>query len=197
MAQAIGEALSTHRMVVWSGAPDVERRLLEADVGGSLRVPDGHHVEAIVLSTSNSKLDAYMDRSLTYEVGRCVNEAGRVRSRVTFTLENAIPFGQRPPEYMVGAAPMGPTGPINSSRVQIHLPNGSEVLHVDVDGEPVDYTEFRQQGRPTVVLNLELPPRETRTVDVHFSEPDSSAPAQVTVQPLIRDQQTVITGMGC
>ena len=197
MAKAIGEALSTHRMVVWSGDPDVERRLLAAEVGGSLRVPDGHQVEAIVLSTSNSKLDAYLDRWLTYEVGRCVDEGGRVQSHVTFTLENAIPFGQRPPEYMVGSAPMGPTGPINSSRVQIHLPNGSEVLQADVDGEPVDYTEFRQQGRPTVVLNLELPPRETRTVDVRFSEPDSSALAEVAVQPLIRDQQTVITDMDC
>lgn len=96
MAKAIGEALSTHRMVVWSGDPDVERRLLAAEVGGSLRVPDGHQVEAIVLSTSNSKLDAYLDRWLTYEVGRCVDEGGRVQSHVTFTLENAIPFGQRP-----------------------------------------------------------------------------------------------------
>lgn len=197
MAQAIGQALSTQRMVVWSNDEDVEQQLLEADVGGSLRAPDGHQVKAVVLSTSNSKLDAYLERSLSYGVGRCADESGRVQSRIIFTLENAIPFGERPPEYMVGTAPMSPTGPIHSVEAQIYLPIGSEVLGVQVDGKSVDYTEFGQQGRPAVLLDVRLPPRQTRTVDVRISEPASSVPAEVTVQPLNRDQNTVIQDGPC
>lgn len=92
---------------------------------------------------------------------------------------------------------MSPTGPIHSVEAQIYLPIGSEVLGVQVDGKSVDYTEFGQQGRPAVLLDVRLPPRQTRTVDVRISEPASSVPAEVTVQPLNRDQNTVIQDGPC
>jgi hypothetical protein len=197
MARAIGDALSEHRMVVWSGDRDVERQLLEAEVGGSLRVPDGPHVYPVVLSTSNSKLDAYLRRSVRYEVGRCPDEQGRVRSRVTFALENAIPFGQRPPEYMVGTAPVSPTGPIHSVEAQVHLPNGAEVEQVTVDDRDARSTAFAEQDRPAVWLQVELPPRQPRTLTVAFTEPADDGESEVEEQPLTNDQATEVVDRPC
>ena len=158
MARAIGDALSSHRMVVWSGDSSVEDRLLDAGVGGTLSTPDGPHVKPVVLSTSNSKLDAYLERSVLYEVGRCDGTP----SRLTFTLKNAIPFGQRPPEYMVGTAPVSPTGPIHAVEAQVHLPNGAKVEQVTLDDRDTRSTSFAEQDRPAVWLPVELPPRQRR-----------------------------------
>ena len=70
-------------------------------------------MQFVALNGSGSKLDAFLDRSLTYEVGRCVDEQGQVKSTVTVDLTNDIPLGERPPEYMVSLAKEGPTGPVN------------------------------------------------------------------------------------
>ena len=193
MARAIGDALSSHRMVVWSGDSGVEDRLLDAGVGGTLRIPDGPHVKPVVLSTSNSKLDAYLERSVLYEVGRCDGTP----SRLTFTLENAIPFGQRPPEYMVGTAASGPTGPTHTVEAQVHLPNGARVESVTLDGLKAHARAFSEQDRPGVWLPVELPPRQRRTVVVEFTEPADPGEASVEMQPLLNDQHTEIRDMVC
>ncbi len=69
MAEALGQGLADGRIVVWSRNPEVEKKLVEAGVGGSLVVGDGHNVQFVVLNASGSKLDAFLQRSLTYEVG--------------------------------------------------------------------------------------------------------------------------------
>ena len=105
------------------------------------------------------------------------------------------PIRSATPEYMVGTAPMGPTGPINSSRVQIHLPNGSEVLQADVDGEPVDHGSFASKGGPPSCSTWNVAPRDEDRDKAFLLEPDSQL--QRWQQPLIRDQQTVILDMDC
>lgn len=197
MARAVGSALSEHRMVVWSRDPDVENRLLAAGVGGSLPVPDGHHVAAVTLSTSNSKLDAYLDRQLEYQVGRCPDADGQVRSQVAFQMTNAIPFGYRPPQYMIGSARRLPNGPVNTSTVQIYLPNGAEALDVSVDGQPVRNPAFVEQDRPAIAVDLTLPPRQPRRIEVEFSEPASDGPGIVEVQPLAHEQVTTVVEKPC
>lgn len=70
MAKALGQGLAEGRIVVWSADPKVEKKLVDAGVGGSLAVADGHNVQFVHMNASGSKLDAFLERSLTYEVGR-------------------------------------------------------------------------------------------------------------------------------
>lgn len=195
MAEALGKGLSDGRIVVWSADPRVEDKLIQAGVGGSLAVSDGHNVQFVVLNASGSKLDAFLERSLTYEVGRCPSTDNRVKSTVTVELENAIPPGERPPEYMRSA--IGRDGTINFVLAQFHLTNGAEVQDVLVRGGSVGSFRFKEAGRPSAVVGVRLPPRGKVSVEVRFTEPASDGDAAVTVQPLARDQITEVKEVSC
>jgi hypothetical protein len=195
MAEALGKRLSEGRIVVWSSDPKVEEKLVDAGVGGSLAVSDGHNVQFVVLNGSGSKLDAFLERSLVYEVGRCPNTDNRVKSTVTVELDNAIPLGELPPEYMRSS--LGGDGTTNFVLAQFHLPNGAEVQDVLVDGESVGSFQFEEGGRPSAVVGVKLPPRENIRVEVQFTEKPASGSGSVTVQPLGSEQITNLTEALC
>jgi len=195
MAEALGQGLSEHHVVVWSADPKVEERLLTAGVGGSLQVADGHKVQFVALNGSGSKLDAYLERSVTYEVGRCPSSDGRVSSTVTAELVNAIPLGERPPEYMLSG--IGPSGTTNVILAQFHLPNGSEVEKVTVNGKEVSWFPFTENGRPSAMVAVDLPPRVPVSVEVSFAEAEADGPGSITLQPLANEQQTVTEEASC
>lgn len=196
LMSAVGRAMGEQRVLLWSADGATEKTLLATPAGGSIKVPEGHVVSVVTLNSSGSKLDAWLQRSVDYEVGRCPVD-GRVESRVTVTLTSAIPKGTTVPPYMVSGASSGPTGPINTAMAQVHVPNGGEILEVLVDGESVGYSTFEEQGRTSVVLDLALPPRQAHSMTVVFSEPDSPGPGVVPEQPLANPQHTTITDRGC
>ena len=184
MATALATAISERRVLAWVADKDLQARIIKTPLGGSLAVPDGPHVAFVAINSSMSKLDTYLKRSVRYDVGRCPDERGRVRSRVTVTLTSAIPKGADLPAYVIANAKVGPDGPINSVLAQLHLPNGAKILDVQVDGEPAAYSPFTEQGRTSLVLDIVLPPREARTITVLFEEPYVGVEATVAEQPL-------------
>ncbi|HYO17045.1 MAG TPA: hypothetical protein VES02_00055, partial [Dermatophilaceae bacterium] len=198
LASALGDALAQRRVLLWSANDPTQAAILEAGLGGSLAVPEGHHVAFAAINSSGSKLDAFLERSLTYTVGRCPDpDTDRVVSSVDIALVNAIPEGADVPEYMISLAERGPDGPINSTLAQVYLPLGAQVLEVTVDGESSSYITFREQDRPAVLLDLDLPPREVRTVTVEFSEPAADGPGSAPQQPLGSEQVTTIVDGDC
>jgi hypothetical protein len=196
MGQALGQALTDHRIVIWTRDPAVEEELLKAGVGGSLVVADGHTVQAVVLNASGSKLDAWLSKRVQYDVGRCVTD-GRVTSTVTVDLRSDVPLGERPPPYMVGSAQMGKNGPIGYSMLQVHLPNGAKLRKTTVNGNDDVALEFKEQDRPAAMIPVYLPPRETQRVSFTFTEPASDSPGAIQEQPLGSPTDTVITEVAC
>ena len=112
-------------------------------------------------------------------------------------MTSAIPEGADIPNYMISLAKSGPDGPINSTLAQIYLPMHAQVLEVIVDGKSSQYQTFREQDRVAVLLALQLPPRQARTVRVEFSEPADDGPATAPQQPLANDQVTTIVDQAC
>ena len=115
----------------------------------------------------------------------------------TIDLTSDIPLGERPPEYMVSLAKEGPTGPVNVVLAQMHLPNGAEIDEVRLDGKSVGYSPFDERGRPSVVLPVTLPPRETQQLTFEFTEPADAGPGQVAIQPLGSGQATEVVEAPC
>ncbi len=162
------------------------------------RCPSGHHVAAIAINASGSKLDTFLERSLTYEVGRCPSsQPGRVDSVLSVGLTNAVPEGASLPDYVVGLAERRPDGPVNRTLAQLYLPMGAKLVKVSVDGKPASYSVFREQDRLALVLPVELPPRQERTIRVEFSEPADDGPGSAPSQPLVGEQQTTIIDRDC
>lgn len=196
MAQALGRGMADGRIVFWSRNPETERRLLGAGVGGSLTVGDGHNVQFVALNASASKLDAYLIRSLTYEVGGCPDENGRVTSSVTVNLKNAIPLGESPPEYMLSI--FGPDGRTHVVQAQFHLPHGAEIQSVQVSGKEASAFQFEEQRRPSAMTSVKLPPQREVAVRVEFTEPGSPKGAgNVVEQPLGDPMETTIREVPC
>ncbi len=196
MAQALGQALTDGRIVIWSRDKAVERDLTDAGVSGSLIVPDGHYVLPVVINGTGSKLDAFLSRKVTYTVGRCPTEGG-VASAVTVSLRSDVPLGERPPSYMLGLAQPGPNGPIHVVTLQVHLPNGAQPTSVYADGEPAGLYTFTEQGRPAVAIGVELPPRVTKRITFSFTEPPAPGPGIVQEQPLASPQTATVRDAEC
>jgi hypothetical protein len=130
------------------------------------------------------------------------DDDGMAVSRFTVTLASDLPEGGALPPYVVSQAEVGPTGPINSTLAQVHLPNGAKILTVEVNGKDAFHSPFTEQGRPSTVLEITLKPQKERTLEVTFLEPVPAGDADEVVpsapaQPLARDPQTTVRTQGC
>ncbi len=197
MAAVFGQAFTDRRIVIWSRDPAVETELGAAGISGSIAVGAGHHVQVVLLNSSGSKLDAWLSSSVTYDVGRCLNENNAVNSSVSVDLRSDVPLGERPSPYMVGFARQGQNGPINSTFVQIYLPDGATLTSANLNGESVGRLTFTEQGRPAVLVAVDLPPRVTQRVSVSFTEPFDTGPGVITQQPLGSAQPARVRDFAC
>jgi hypothetical protein len=80
---------------------------------------------------------------------------------------------------------------------QLHLPNGSQITAVTLDGEPVSAYTFSEQGRPSEVYGIDLSPRVERILVVEFTEPAGPGAGTVVPQPLGIDQMTTVVDVPC
>jgi hypothetical protein len=200
LVRAIAEQVGQRRLAVWTTDEPVQRALADTPLAQTLGEPGSpaaaHSVQPAVINIGWSKLDTYLDRGFRYEVGRCPDAMGAVRSDLVMTFTSDLPSGALP-EYVVGAVPVGPSGPVNRVVLQAHLPPGAEVLEVEVDGESSEYFQFLEAGRPAMGYILELEPGVPVEVAVQFREPASAVPGEVVVQPLARDAAVSVVDRAC
>jgi hypothetical protein len=79
----------------------------------------------------------------------------------------------------------------------VHLTPDAEVTSVEADGEPVPVFRFVEQGRPSILAPLDLPPRQPVTITVEFTEPAETAEALLPVQPLAREATAQVVDVPC
>ena len=197
LVTAVGRMAAENRLLLWSPNEAVEQVLADLPTSGSVAAEPGPYVYPVVINGTASKLDTYLTRDYTYEVGRC-DVSGQVASRTTLVLESSIPADAVLPEYVVAQAVIGPSGPISNVQLQIHLSEGAEVTGITIDGEPVtEWYAFEEEGRPAVLLVLDLVPREPASVVLEFNEPTSDLPAQMPDQPLAQPAEISIEDVPC
>jgi hypothetical protein len=142
-------------------------------------------------NASGSKLDYYLDRSLTYTAGSCSSD--RRDSTITVRLLNAAPR-QGLPEYVrlrtetninnVEAVPR------SHLFVFVHATDGAALSGATLDGRPVQVGEGVERGHPVFFVDLILDPGVPRVINLRLSEPTTSGRAQTKIQPLARVQHT-------
>lgn len=196
VVEALTEAASQRRVMLYTSNPAVEKELLSRPIGGSLAVAEGPNVMFGTINAGASKLDAWLKQEVTYEVGRCPDPAGQVRSQVTIELTNDVPEGTKIPPYMAGTQKVD-EGPVNRVVAQLHLPAGAGITDVTLDGFPIEHTPFTEQGRPSLYVVLELLPRTPAEIQVFFTEPSSGKAANLTVQPLAQAPVAEIINRKC
>ncbi|WP_036405820.1 DUF4012 domain-containing protein [Microbispora rosea] len=197
---AFSRMVSERRLTVWSRAEDEQRRLAATPLGGVLPERRGPYAGLVVNNSAGTKLDYYLDRSVTYELGPCRPDGMRT-SRVRIRLTNDAPRGPLP-AYVTGRFDdRGHPHAAGSNLLWVSLygPVGAKAAAVRLDGRPISYYAETERSHPVYSKVLEFAPGQSRTLDVDLVEPYSAAVPAVPVQPLVRPQRTLVTAdsRGC
>jgi hypothetical protein len=188
------EALRSGHLRMTAFEDPLRSLLAEAGVDGGL--PDGEAPVAypVVFNSTGGKLDHWLERSVSYEAGPC--DGPRRRSTITVELRNEAPTEGLPPYLTTRIDENGlTTSSTNAVTLQVYGTRGALLEDATLDGEPVsrrvraDGQFLRQSdegGLPMWHLRVELPPGQTRTLELRLVEPVVAGEPRVPEQPLAR-----------
>lgn len=196
LVTAVASMIRENRLLLWSSDESEQQVLLGLPTAGSVAAEPGPYAYPVLINGTASKLDSFITRDFSYEVGRC-EIADRVPSRLRLTLESDIPADADLPDYVIAQAVEGPDGPISRVQLQIHLSAEAAIDRIAVDGQETPAYTFREEGRPAFVLELDLVPRRPVTVTVDLNEPASSDVAALPSQPLAIPADITLIDVPC
>ncbi|KAA9377511.1 DUF4012 domain-containing protein [Microbispora cellulosiformans] len=197
---ALSRMVGEQRLRVWSRAAGEQRRLAETPLGGVLPERPGPYAGLVVNNSAGTKLDYYLDRSLTYALGPCRPDGTRA-STVRIRLTNDVPRGTLP-AYVTGRldTPRRPhAAGSNLLWVSLYAATGAKAAAVRLDGRPIPFYSETERSHPVFSKVLEFAPGQSRTLEFDLLEPYARTAPVVPVQPLVRPQRTTVTAddRGC
>ncbi len=196
LLDAASRASGERRLLVWSADPAVQQRIEQTNLAGTLAA-DGHpYAGFTVLNAAGSKLDYYLDRSMTYERAGC--GASR-RVAATFTLTNSAPRSGLP-AYVTSRgdhAPAGAKPGDNRLLVSYYATPGATIDAVTLDGVRQNVEPTTEKGLVVLTVDVELPAGASRTVSVTAEEPAAPGPVTVLRQPLVRPMTVTEKSISC
>lgn len=200
IAAELGHAAGLGDLELWAARPQEERAITGTPLAGeipSLRTP---FVSLSIDSGTGSKLDYYLDRSLSYHANSC---SGSTRvATITVTLTNAAPRGLPPYVRLRGDLNGGrslvvESVPRNADLVWVHASTGSALLSATLDGKPVVVSAGIEAGKAVFGARINLDPGVPRTLLLKVQEPVLPGPVLTKVQPMARPQNTVVSAPVC
>ena len=163
LADTIGPALADGRITVWSFDPADQQLLHALGVSGSLPAPSPDGLAVASTNAGANKLDAYLRRSITYEV--LVDEpSGELRATATIRLTNDATADL--PAY-VGGNPFGLPSGTNRQYLSVYSP--WEFGLAEIDGRSVGMEVERELGWNVYSTYVDIPPGEEVVVRVGFA----------------------------
>jgi hypothetical protein len=190
IASTLGHEAGTSHLSIWSAQPAEQAQLSGTPLAGEIPVTKRPFVSLTVDNAGASKLDYYLDRTLTYRAVTC---SGSTRSAVvTVTLNNTAPAHGLPSYVTVrGDLPSGnETVSDNHVYVYIHTSDGARLTDATLDGQELPMSSGLELGHPVYYFDVVLAPGKPRTAVLHLTEPIPIGTPTTKVQPLARGQQT-------
>ncbi|MFF4774297.1 DUF4012 domain-containing protein [Microtetraspora fusca] len=196
----LSRLVDERRIQVWSSDAAVERRLAATPLGGVLPGRPGPFAGLVVNNSAGSKLDYYLQRSVTYDLGACQADGTRATT-VRVRLDNDVPRGALP-DYVTARldSPQQRHAPgSNLLWVSLYASPGARLSGVRLDGRKSGVIVEAERSHPVYSTLLEFAPRQARTLEFKLVEPVSATPPAVPAQPLVQPQRTRITenDQGC
>ncbi|MER6410482.1 DUF4012 domain-containing protein [Streptomyces humidus] len=185
------------RLRVWTREASTQSALEEAGLAGEVPQRTGPFAYLVVNNSAGNKMDYYLGRSLTYELGPC--EGGTRSSVVRIKLTNAAPAAGLPALVTLRSDDPGHPHPPGSTQVWLSLyaSSGARFTGATLDGRQLLLSSAEERGHPVLGAQVELLPGRSREVDVRLLEPASERSPVVPVQPLARPQHTKVFVRPC
>ena len=197
LLRALAHTVGGGHLLMWSSDPAQESELSTTPVGGVLPQNPGPFAELVVNNASGTKLDYYLDRSLSYTLGGCRRDSRT--SVVQVRLTNGAPATGLP--AYVGDRMDEPTHVhargSNKLWVSLYASVGAQLEAASLDGVQQPLSSNLERGHPVFGTNIELEPGQTRTLELSLTEPVSTTPPVVPQQPLTRPQVTHVAVERC
>jgi hypothetical protein len=195
LVRALTRAAGERRLLVWSADASVQRELRAADWSGSLQPAQGALAGFAVVNAAGSKLDYYLDRTLTFTRSSCGANGSAV---ATLRLHNDAPTSGLAPYVTIRADKQRGAKPgDNRLLVSFYAPAGSRIDKVMVDGRAVHFGMQTEAGSVVTTLDLELPRQSARMISVTASGPAFAGNVGILEQPLARPLQVSTSRTQC
>ncbi|MEU6687239.1 DUF4012 domain-containing protein [Streptomyces sp. NPDC046832] len=197
LVHALRQNVEDGRIRVWSADPSTESALRRSGLAGEIPERRGPFAYLVVNNSAGNKMDYYLQRSLSYELGPC--QDGTRSSVVRIRLKNAAPVAGLPALVTLRSDDPHGSNPLGSTSVWLSLyaSSGARFTGGTLDGRRLLLSSTEERGHPVLGAQVELLPGQTREVVIRLLEPVSDRPPVVPVQPLARPQTTKVHIQPC
>ena len=171
MAQAIKRAIIENRLLVYTTDKDAQAQIEKIRVGGALQTVANNEYRVVIQNTDASKLDYYLDRTVTVESTECkVNKQVLVTVTVTNTVENAKDL----PAYVLTRADKGKPADLKTGqhrfKVFIYGPVDAKLGTVSRSTPGVELGGGGVgRKRPIYITDVDLAPNQSEIVTANFT----------------------------
>jgi hypothetical protein len=193
LVTAMAQSAGAGRLTLWSARPAEEATLLPTPIAGAVPNTTGPFAALTVDNAAGTKLDYYLDRSLTYQAGAC--DGPRRLSTITVRLTNGAPPTGLPP-YVLLRFDLDRTNPTperlaqNRLLVFVQATHGAQLVRAMLDGQPHDVSVIPTSGHTVLETEVTIDPGRTTELTLYLDEPTVGGAASTVVQPLVHPQQT-------
>jgi hypothetical protein len=200
LVTAMAQAAGAGRLTLWSAHHSEESVLLPTPLAGAVPDGPGPFAALTVDNAAGTKLDYYLERSLTYQADTC---AGPTRlSTITVRLTNDAPATGLPP-YVVMRSDLNRRDPVVEPKAQNRLlvfiqgTHGAQLLRAQLNGAPQDVSVTQTSGHTFFETEVTIDPGRSQELTLYLQEPTVAGPARTVVQPLVRPQITSLDVPAC
>lgn len=171
MAKALRNGIKANRILIYSTNQSAQKQLENVRLGGHLGLVANNEYRTVIQNIDASKLDYYLDRSVTIESKSCQNvKQTQVRIRVTNTLETGVGLSA----YVLTRADKGkPASLITGAhrfKVFIYGPTDAKLISVSRENRTADLGGSSvERKRPIYVADVDLAPGTSEELLANFS----------------------------
>ena len=196
LATRLGKASGDGHLRLWSSRPQEQAALTEVPIGGAFSPTPSPYVGLIVNNLGGTKLDTFLERSVTYFADGC---SGQQRN-TTITVRLSSLVSQEVAPFLNARTDNPAKGtPVGQGRyeVAIYTTFGTRLRSATLDGATARVREVFGEGRPLFVALTTLDRGGSRVLTLQLTEPTAPGAPVIQGQPLLLPQQSTVNAPVC